>query len=325
MVIGGRTATSPVRGSGALKAPASARVAPAAEGLGTFGREAPRRSRWWWVRTLSPLTCACLVILFAAIGGGLAADFVAPYDPTANDLRARLQAPAWSAGGSSEHLLGTDQLGRDLLSRIIHGARVSLAIGVFGMLLGAAVGSLSGLVAGFARGVLDEVIMLLVDVVIALPFLIIALAVIAVFGASLTILIVVAALSGWASYTRVARGLVLGAREQQYVLASRALGAGPGRLLFRHIMPNIVGPLVVLASFELTSIILLEASLSFLGFGVQPPTPSWGQMVSEGREYLNTAWWIGVFPGLALMLVTVSVSLVGDWLRDVLDPALRPR
>lgn len=321
MVIGGRTATSP--STGALNAPASA--APTAETLSSFGREVPRHRRRWWVRTLSPLTLACLVILIAAIACGLAAGIVAPADPTANDLRARLQPPAFSEGGSAEHLLGTDQLGRDLLSRVIYGARVSLAIGIFGMLLGALVGTLSGLVAGFARGILDEIIMLLVDAVIALPFLIIALAVIAVFGSSLTILIFVAAFSGWASYTRVARGLVLGAREQQYVLASRALGAGPGRLLFRHIMPNIVAPLIVLASFELTSIILLEASLSFLGFGVQPPTPSWGQMVSEGREYLNTAWWIGVFPGVALMLITVSVSLAGDWLRDVLDPALRAR
>jgi peptide/nickel transport system permease protein len=135
----------------------------------------------------------------------------------------------------------------------------------------------------------------------------------------------VAALSGWASYTRVARGLVLGAREQPYVVASRALGARPRRLLFRHILPNIVAPLIVLASFQLTSIILLEASLSFLGFGMQPPTASWGSMVSEGREYLNTAWWIGVFPGVALMLITISVSLSGDWLRDVLDPSLRAR
>ena len=195
MVIGGRTATSP--STGALNAPASA--APTAETLSSFGREVPRHRRRWWVRTLSPLTLACLVILIAAIACGLAAGIVAPADPTANDLRARLQPPAFSEGGSAEHLLGTDQLGRDLLSRVIYGARVSLAIGIFGMLLGALVGTLSGLVAGFARGILDEIIMLLVDAVIALPFLIIALAVIAVFGSSLTILIFVAAFSGWAS------------------------------------------------------------------------------------------------------------------------------
>lgn len=288
-------------------------------------KENQGRSHWWWLRTLSPLTLACLVIMTAFILCGIFADLLAPYDPTANDLRARLQAPAFSEGGSTQHLLGTDQLGRDLLSRIIHGARVSLAISFLGMLLGALVGVVSGLVAGFIRGMVDEGMMLLVDVIIALPFLVIALSIISVFGTGLTILIIVAAFSGWASYTRVARGLVLGSREEQYVLASRALGAGPGRLLFRHILPNIVAPLIVLATFQLTSIILLEASLSFLGFGIQPPTASWGLMVSEGREYLNTAWWIGVFPGTALMFLTISVSLSGDWLRDVLDPSLRSR
>ncbi len=293
--------------------------------LGEAAAENHGRSRWWWLRTLSPLTVTCLAILIAFVLCGVFADLLAPYDPTANDLRARLQAPAFSEGGSTAHLLGTDQLGRDLLSRVIHGARVSLTISFLGMLLGALVGVLSGLVAGFVRGLVDDGLMLLVDVIIALPFLVIALSIISVFGTGLTILVVVAAFSGWASYTRVARGLVLGAREEQYVLASRALGAGPGRLIFRHILPNIVAPLIVLATFQLTSIILLEASLSFLGFGIQPPTASWGLMVSEGREYLNTAWWIGVFPGIALMFITISVSLAGDWLRDVLDPSLRSR
>jgi peptide/nickel transport system permease protein len=322
-VTGRPAASSPTPGT--IGARAIGDAVPSIGKLGGFAQEYQGRSHWWWLRTLSPLTVTCLTILTAFILCGILADVIAPYDPTANDLRARLQAPAFSEGGTSDHLLGTDQLGRDLLSRIIHGARVSLAIGFLGMLLGALVGVLSGLIAGFVRGLVDETLMLLVDVVIALPFLIIALSIISVFGTSLAILIIVAAFSGWASYTRVARGLVLGAREQPYVLASRALGARPRRLLFRHILPNIVAPLIVLASFQLTSIILLEASLSFLGFGMQPPTASWGQMVSEGREYLNTAWWIGVFPGVALMLITISVSLSGDWLRDVLDPSLRLR
>jgi peptide/nickel transport system permease protein len=321
-VTGSRTA-SPT-GVSALGGRAVSDAGPAKGALGGALNERGR-SPWWWIRTLSPLTWICLGVLAAFVLCGVFADVIAPHDPTANDLRARLQAPVFSADGSAEHLLGTDQLGRDLLSRVIHGARVSLAIGFLGMCIGAVVGVLSGLVAGFVRGLVDEAMMLLVDAVIALPFLIIALSIISVFGTSLVILIVVAALSGWASYTRVARGLVLGAREQQYVLASRALGAAPGRLLFRHILPNIVAPLIVLATFQLTSIILLEASLSFLGFGMQPPTASWGLMVSEGREYLNTAWWIGVFPGLALMCITISVSLAGDWLRDVLDPSLRAR
>lgn len=296
---------------------------PTRDALAEVVKAGGERSRPDWLRTLSPLTIACLLILVGFVLSAVFAGVIAPHDPVANDLRARLLPPAWAEGGSMTHLLGTDQLGRDLLSRVIYGTRISLAIGVLGMLLGAAIGTLCGLVAGFVRGVLDETMMFLVDAVIAVPFLIVALSMIAVFGSGLAVLIVVAAFSGWASYTRVSRGLVLAARENQYVVASRALGAGPGRLLLRHILPNISAPLIVLATFQLTSIILLEASLSFLGFGIQPPTPSWGQMVSEGREYLNTAWWIGVFPGLMLMVMTVSVSLAGDWLRDVLDPSLR--
>lgn len=298
-------------------------VAPVHDPLAEFSRARLNRSHWWWLRTLSPLIGACLAILAVFVLCAVFAGFVAPHDPTTNDLRNRLQPPFWAKGGSTTHLLGTDQLGRDVLSRIIYGARVSLAVGVLGMLLGAIIGIFSGLFAGFVRGAVDETMMFMVDAVIAVPFLIVALSMIAVFGTSLAILVVVAAFSGWASYTRVARGLVLGSREQQYVEASKAVGAMPGRLLLRHILPNIATPLIVLATFQLTSIILLEASLSFLGFGIQPPTPSWGFMVSEGREYLNTAWWIGVFPGVVLMTITISVSLTGDWLRDVLDPTLR--
>jgi len=293
------------------------------DALLAFERGSSAPSRWWWVRTISPLVWVCLAIIAGFIVCGVLADVIAPYDPTQNDLRARLQPPAFADGGSTAHLLGTDQLGRDLLSRLIHGARVSLAIGVLGMLCGAAFGVMCGLVSGFARGVVDEALMFLVDAWVALPFIIIALSVVAMLGSSLSVLILLATLSGWATYTRVSRGLALAAREQQYILAARAVGARPGRLLVRHILPNIIAPLIVLATLELTAIIMLEASLSFLGFGIQPPTPAWGYMVSEGREYLHTAWWVGVFPGVAIMLVTAAVSLAGDWLRDVLDPTLR--
>ena len=291
--------------------------------LSAFERAKPARSCWWWVRTISPIVWACLVMLTLLVICGVFAGLIAPHDPAQNDLRARLQPPAFSEGGSTVHLLGTDQLGRDLLSRLIYGARVSLAIGFLGMLFGAAFGSLCGLVSGFTRGIVDEAFMFLVDAWVALPFLIVALSLVAMLGSSLTVLILLAALAGWASYTRVTRGLALAAREQQYVVAARAAGAGPGRLLLRHILPNIAAPLIVLATMELTGIILLEASLSFLGFGIQPPTPAWGYMVSEGRQYLHTAWWVGVFPGVAIMLLTIAVSLSGDWLRDVLDPILR--
>lgn len=304
-------------------APAPSSAGTGGNALSAFERGQPTLSRWWWVRTISPLVWVCLTVVAAFVVCGVLADVIAPYDPTQNDLRARLQPPAFVDGGSTAHLLGTDQLGRDLLSRMIHGARVSLAIGVLGMLCGAAFGVVCGLVSGFVRGAVDEALMFLVDAWVSLPFLIIALSVVAMLGSSLTVLILLATLSGWATYTRVSRGLALAAREQQYILAAQALGASRARLLLRHLLPNIVAPLIVLATLELTAIIMLEASLSFLGFGVQPPTPAWGYMVSEGREYLHTAWWVGVFPGVAIMLVTAAVSLAGDWLRDVLDPTLR--
>ena len=291
--------------------------------LAALDQQARGRSRWQWVGTISPLVWFFLVVLALFVSAAILADVIAPYDPTHNELLARLQAPALTDGGSGTHLLGTDQLGRDVLSRIIHGARVSLTIAVLGTLLGAAFGTLCGLVSGFTRGRVDEFVMLLVDAYVALPFLIIALSIVAMLGSSMRVLVMLAALAGWASYTRVSRGLALQTRNQQYVLAARALGAGPGRLLLRHILPNALAPLIVLATFELTAIILLESSLSFLGFGIQPPQPAWGVMVAEGRDYLATAWWIGVFPGLAIMLVAISVSLTGDWLRDVLDPTLR--
>lgn len=283
------------------------------------------RRRFWWVRTISPIVAVCMGILALFILCGIFASVIAPHDPALNNLRARLAPPVWMDGGSTQHLLGTDQLGRDLLSRLIYGARVSLLIGFSGMLLGAAVGALSGLAAGFIRGAVDEALMFLVDAWSAVPFIIVALAFVAVLGTHLWVLVVLAALSGWATYTRVTRGLALSGREQQYVVAAHSIGVRPSRIVLRHILPNIASPLIVLATFELTSIVLLEASLSFLGFGVQPPTPAWGYMVSEGREYLHTQWWLGVAPGVAIMLVTISVSLVGDWLRDLLDPTLRTR
>ncbi len=287
---------------------------------GVTGRTRSRR------RTFAnppPLVWVFIVVLTGIVACALFAGLIAPHDPTRNNLIIRLQPPAWLAGGSSTYPLGTDALGRDVLSRLIYGARISLAIAVMGTLFGAVLGASCGLVSGFVRGRLDELMMLLVDAYIALPFLIIALVVIALLGTSLTVLTLLAALSGWASYTRVSRSLGLRVREEQYILAARAIGVTQARLIFRHTLPNVIAPLIVLTTFELTAIILLEASLSYLGFGIQPPTAAWGLMVNEGREYLNTAWWLGVFPGFLIMLVAVSVSLVGDWLRDVLDPTLK--
>lgn len=308
-------------GTAGRAAPAgtAAGAPPGWRGLGALAgaRRRARRAR------VSPVIGACLVVLLLFVAAAVFADLLAPHDPTAQNLRARLKPPLWLPGGTGAHPLGTDPLGRDLLSRLLHGARVSLAIGFAGAAIGLMVGSFCGLLSGFLRGPVDEALMFLVDVVLALPFLVVALTVIAVFGHGLPVLVALAGFSGWAGYTRLARGQALGAREQQYVLAARALGASPARLLLRHVLPNIAAPLVVLATFELTAVILLEASLSFLGLGIKPPAPSWGSMLGEGRTYLHTAWWIGLFPGLALMILTTAISLVGDWLRDVLDPTLR--
>lgn len=279
-----------------------------------------QRSRWLWLKTLSPLHWVLITILSVIVVSAMLANVIAPYDPSKNDLLNRLVPPVFQEEGTNTHLLGTDQLGRDILSRLMYGARVSLTIAVIGTLLGAALGAFCGLLAGFTRGILDDLMMLIVDAYIALPFIIIALSVVAVLGSSFVVITFLAILSGFAGYTRVSRGLALQITQQQYILAARSIGVPPLRMLVRHALPNIAAPLIVLTTMEMSSIILLEASLSFLGFGLQPPTPAWGLMVNEGREYLHTSWWVGVLPGAAIMLVAISISLIGDWLRDFLDP-----
>ena len=288
-------------------------------------RLAAGTSRWTRFRDIPHLVKLCLLVLAGMVAVAITAPLIAPHDPGNQVLIARLQAPAGFDGSSTEHPLGTDQLGRDVLSRVLYGARVSLGIGLLGMLIGATIGISLGMLAGFRRGVMDEAIMFLVDAQLALPFIVMALIAIAIFGTGLVVLILVVGVAGWESYARLTRGMVLSAREHQYVLSAQAAGATRARVMLRHILPNIAGPLIVLATFQLTALILLESSLSFLGIGVQPPTPSWGSMIGEGREYLNTAWWIAVVPGVALVLTTMTISLIGDWLRDVLDPTLRTR
>lgn len=278
------------------------------------------RRRRWNIPWLILLSWA-VVLAFALCA--LLAGWLAPHDPITNNLRSRLLPPFWISGADPRYPLGTDALGRDLLSRLIYGARVSLAIGFAGTLLGLIVGGLSGLLAGFAGGFVDEILMFTVDALVALPFLVVALTVIAILGSSLTVLVFLAAFSGWTAYTRLARGQVLTVSRQPYVLAAQSIGASPWRVMLRHLAPNIAAPMVVMATVTMTGIILLESSLSFLGLGIQPPTPAWGAMLGDGRNYLHTAWWIGIFPGIAIMLLTMAISLIGDWLRDVLDPTLR--
>jgi peptide/nickel transport system permease protein len=251
------------------------------------------------------------------------APWLAPHDPVRQTLRARLAAPTLEAADGKAHPLGTDHLGRDVLSRTIYGARVSLLIGFAAVAVGGLVGAGLGIVAGYRRGWVDTVIMTVADAQLAFPFILLAIGVIAVLGPSFPTLIVVIGLSGWPGYARVLRGQVLVLRSREFVDAIHALGGSVVRIVARHIVPNVLSTLVVIGTLELARSIVLEATLSFLGLGIQPPTPSWGGMVQEGREYLDSAWWIATFPGLVLMLTSVAVSRTGDWLRDLLDPTLK--
>jgi peptide/nickel transport system permease protein len=263
------------------------------------------------------------LFIVALIVVALAAPWIAPQDPTRQSLRARLKAPTLEAPDGRAHLLGTDHLGRDVLSRMLWGARVSLLVGFAAVVVGGLLGAGLGIVAGYRGGRVDTVIMTLADAQLAIPFILLAIGIIAVLGPAFPTLVVVIGLSGWMSYARVLRSQVLVLRSREFVDAIHALGGSMPRVIAHHIVPNILSSLVVIATLELARSIVLEATLSFLGLGVQPPTPSWGGMIQEGREHLDSAWWISTFPGLLLMLTSLAVSRTGDWLRDLLDPTLR--
>jgi|SRR6185503_12547865 peptide/nickel transport system permease protein len=274
-----------------------------------------RRTRW--------MALAGGVFVLVLVVVAVAAPVIAPYDPIRQSLRGRLSAPTLAGADGKAHLLGTDHLGRDVLSRAIYGARVSLLVGLAAVVVGGIVGASLGLLAGFRGGWTDSIIMTLADAQLAFPFILLAIGIIAVLGPSFPTLIVVIGLSGWVTYARVLRSQVLVLRSREFVDAIHALGGSVARVIARHILPNVLSSLVVIATLELARAIVLEATLSFLGLGVQPPTPSWGGMVHEGREYLDSAWWISTAPGIVLMLTSIIVSRTGDWLRDLLDPTLR--
>jgi peptide/nickel transport system permease protein len=243
---------------------------------------------------------------------------------TAQDLLNRLKPPSW-LGGPEQYLLGTDELGRDIVSRLLFAIRVSVFVAILGTIIGAVLGTFLGFLAAHARGWVEEVIMMMVDVQASVPFLIIALAVLAFFGNSLTLFIIIMGINGWEGYARLTRGMVLSATTHGYAVAVRSLGARPMRIYGRHILPNIASALIVQFTLNFPSTILLETSLSFLGLGIQPPLTSLGQMLGAGRNHLIFAWWISVIPGLIIFFTTLSISIVGDWLRDRLDPTLRGR
>ncbi len=261
------------------------------------------------------------IMLFFAIFGPQ----VAPKDPNRQNLILRLTAPmVTDEAGNVEFPLGTDSLGRDVLSRMIYGARVSLMVGVVAVVIGGFIGTALGLLAGYFGGLMDDVIMRIADIQLAFPFILLTIMVLVVLGSGVLNLVLVLGIGQWVTYARIARGQAISQREKEYVEAARSIGARDSRILFRSILPNTLAPLIVIASFNVASVILSEASLSFLGLGVPPTVPTWGGILAESRDQLlGGSWWLAVFPGVAIMLTVLSLNILGDWLRDFLDPRLR--
>jgi ABC-type dipeptide/oligopeptide/nickel transport system permease subunit len=250
------------------------------------------------------------------------APWVAPKDPYALDPNRRLLPPAWISGGGWEYPLGTDHVGRDILSRLIYGSRVSTLVGLAAVVISATLGVVLGLVAGFFGGLAERLILWMADVQIAFPFYLLVISIIAVVGTGFGTIIVIFGIAGWVIYARIVRGTVLSLKTREFVEAARALGGSTGRVVMRHVLPNVVTPVIVLATLRVASVIVWESGLSFLGLSVPPPTPTWGRMLSEGRAYLANAWWVATFPGIAIMLTVLGVNMLGDGLRDALDPRL---
>lgn len=280
----------------------------------------PKPGIWQALRGAPLIPIAILLIVF--IIPAFFAQWIAPHDPYVPNLRARLQPPVFF-GGTWEYILGTDRLGRDILSRILHGAWYVLAVSMIGIFVGVIVGTTLGLIAGYVRGWFDGLVMRLVDISLALPAMLLALALAAAIGASFVSVVIVVGFALWAYFARQVRAEVLLLRNSDFVSRSLVAGSSHARILFRHILPNVINTIVVLATLQVGIAIMLDASLSFLGIGIPRPTPTWGLLVSDGRDFIATDWWISFFPGLAILLTVLSVNLIGDWLRDMLDPRLR--
>jgi ABC-type dipeptide/oligopeptide/nickel transport system permease subunit len=264
-----------------------------------------------------------LVLFLVVVVAAVFAPQFSPYDPLEQNLRDNKMPPPWSAEGNWDHLFGTDNLGRDTFSRILYGTRVSLTVGFFGVLIAGALGMFIGAIAGYAGGRVDAVIMGLVNLVLSLPYLLFVVFIASVLGRSLANVILIFGITDSPIFARVTRGEVLRMRESGYVESAISVGARWPRVLFDHILPNLIGPLITLATFEMSAMIFYEAGLGFLGLSVPPTVPSWGNMLANGRKYLTSSPWIATFPGLAIMFTSLGMNLLGDWLRDVLDPRLR--
>ncbi len=266
----------------------------------------------------APILATGLVAMFVL--AAILAPIIAPWDPAEQNFLASLSPPVWIDEGTWSNLLGGDNLGRDILSRLIYGARVSLIIALFAIALAGSIGVILGLIAGYAGGALDSLIMRVVDAFLAMPFILMALGFVAALGPSVTNIILVMGITNWARYARLVRGEVLSVKGRDYVALARIAGQPRWRIGLRHILPNVANSIIVLATLDLGRVIILESSLSFLGLGVQPPEVSWGLMLADGRAYMTVAWWLTVMPGLAILLAVLSLNIFGDWLRDRLDP-----
>ena len=285
-------------------------------------------ARSQWRRAVSSLrrsraAVAGLLVLGVVLFLAIAANWISPHNPNEQVLERRLLPPAWSEGGGRRHLLGTDHLGRDILSRVIYGSRISLSVGILAVIISGILGVGAGLIAGYYGRGWDAAIMRLVDIQLAFPFILLALAIIGVLGPGLRNVILVLGVAGWMVYARVVRGQVLSVREREFVEAARAVGASDFRILRFHVLPNTLAPVIIVGTFAVATCIITEASLTFFGLGVEATIPTWGSMLSDGRAYMATAWWLTTFPGLAMMLTVLALNVIGDWLREFLDPRMR--
>lgn len=283
--------------------------------------------RFWGLRGIlfsSKATVGLFVLLFVIISA-LVPDLIAPHNPNEQFLAIRLRPPLTGFGTTQQHLLGTDQLGRDILSRVIHSARTSVIIGLMVVLVSGTIGVTVGMLSGYLRGIVDDVLMRLADIQLAFPFILLAIAIIGVLGNSVRNVIVAVGIANWVIYARVVRGETLAVREKAYVEAARSIGASNLRVVLLHILPNVSPSIIVISTFGVASAILAEAGLSFLGLGVPLSVPTWGSMLADGRRFVDTSWWLAVFPGIAIFLTVLAINLLGDYLRDVLDPYVQMR
>lgn len=263
------------------------------------------------------------LIIFSFIFVAVFADFIAPYQANVVSLSYRFVPPFWKEGGSTAYLLGTDNLGRDILSRIIFGARISLVVAILSIVVGGGVGTALGILSGYYGGRVDSFLMRAADATLSFPIILLALLLAVTLGPSLKNVVIALSIILWARYARVIRGEVLSVKERDFVAQARIVGCSTSRIMIRHIFPSVTNTMVVMLTLQVGWVILMEASLSFLGAGIPPPTPAWGSMVAKGREYITTAWWVSAFPGLAILVVVLGFNLMGDWLREALDPRLR--